>query len=109
MTERRPFERRGDALLVHRVASLVHSREQCVAEIAFVDARGDAYVAERKCRAERMMRQIEPAACRVVAHLSRDLETEIELRSSRKHLPQTTVVRHRLIADRACQRHKVAP
>ncbi len=109
MTERRAFERRAHALLVHRVARLVQRREQRIAEIAFVHPRGDAHVAERERGAERMMREIEPPAPRVVAHALGDLEAEIELRLLREHLPQATVVRRRLIADGAHQRHKLAP
>ena len=108
VAERRAFERGADALLVHGVASLVQRREQRVAEIVLVDARGDADVASGKPGAERMMRQIEPAAPEVVAHALGDVQAEIELRCFGETLPQTGIVGGRLIADRAHHRDEFA-
>src|ERR1043165_2539167 len=101
MTERGAFERGAHPLLVHRVTRFVHGREQSVAEVAFIDPRGDAHVAKGKGGAERMMREIKPPAAHVVAHALGDLEAELELRLLREQLSQTTIVGCWLFADGA--------
>ena len=63
----RAIERDAYALLVHRMAGLVQCRKQCVTKIVLVDAGGDAHVAGRKARAERMKRKVKPTAVKVVA------------------------------------------
>jgi hypothetical protein len=109
MAEGRAFERGTHALLVHGVTRLVQRREQRIAEVVLVDARGDANVAGGEFGAERMVREIEPAARRVVSHPPGDAEAEIELRRLGKFLPQAGVVRRRLIADRPHHRDEFAP
>ena len=88
VAERRAFERGAHALLVHGVAGLVQRREQRVAEVVLVDARGDAHVAGGEFGAERMVREIEPPAREVVAHALGDAQAEIELRRLGESLPQ---------------------
>jgi hypothetical protein len=61
-SQRRAIESGAYTLLVHRMAGLVQRREYCIAKVVLVDVSGDAYVAGRKARAERMMGQVKPAA-----------------------------------------------
>ena len=107
-SERRHIERRTDALFVHGMAGFVQCREQCVAKIALVDAGGDADVACGKSRAERVMREVEPAALDVIAEALCDMQGKIELCLLRKHLAQTRIVGRRLVADRIHDRHEFA-
>ena len=74
-----------DALLVHGVPGLVQRRKQRVAEVVFAHAGGDAHVARGEFRAERMMREVEPAAREVVAHaLARPLRPNSNCAGSAK-------------------------
>src|SRR5262249_16305264 len=58
-------ERRAHTLLVHRVAGLVHGREQRVTEVVLAYTRRDADVAGGEAGAERMRRLVEPAAVEI--------------------------------------------
>src|SRR5690348_14699810 len=86
MPERRALKRSVHALLVHRMSGFVDGRERRIAEVAFVHPRGDTHITQREGGAERVMRQVEPTARGVVTHLTRDLETELELRLLRENL-----------------------
>src|SRR5262245_5578059 len=109
MTKRRAVECRAHALLVHRMAGLVHCREQRITEIVLAYAGGDADVASREPRAERMMRLVEAAAVEIVAHALRHLEAELELRRLAEALPQAVIVRRCLLRDGPHDRHELAP
>ena len=67
MAERGGGERRIDRLFIHRVPGLVQRRKQRVAEVVFTHAGRDAHIARGEFRAERMVREIEPATLEVVA------------------------------------------
>src|SRR5207248_7603597 len=108
LAERRAIERSADSLLIHGVTGFVQRREQRVAKVLLVDAGRDADVAGRKPGAERMMGEVEAAALEIVTQALRDVQGKIELRCFGESLPQTRVIRGRLLTDRAYHRDKLA-
>ena len=57
----------GQPLLVDAVAGLVHRRAERVVDVRLVEARGQAHVVAVRAAAERMRRDVEPAALVVEA------------------------------------------
>src|SRR5437588_3578424 len=100
LSERCAIERSADTLLVHGVTGLVQRREQRVAKVVLAHAGGDADVASGKPGAERMMGEVEPAALEIVTQTLRNMQGKIELGCFGKSLPQTRVIRGRLLTDR---------
>ena len=108
LAERRAIECCADTLLVHGVPGLVQRREQRVAKVVLVDARGDANVTSGKPTAERMVSEVEPAALEIVAETLRNVQRKIKLGRLGESLPQTGIVYARLLADRAHHRNELA-
>jgi hypothetical protein len=107
LAERRAIQLGVDTLLVHRVTSLVQRREQRVAKVVLVNARSDADVTSGKPTAERMMGEVQSAAPEIVAERFRDVQGKIKLGCFGEGLPQTCVIRSRLLANRAHHRDKL--
>ena len=105
--ERRAFERGAHALLIERMAGLVQRREQCLADVAFIDPGRDAHVTDRELGAERMMRRVEPSTMEVIAHALGHRAAEIELGIFGERSAQTAVVGRRLLGYRLRDRHQL--
>src|SRR6516225_4029730 len=104
LAERGGIEPGVNGLLIHGVTGLVQCREQRVTKVVFVDAGRDADVTSGKPGAERVMREVEPAALEIVAKALRNMLSKIELRWFGKSLPQTGVVHRRQLTGRVHQR-----
>ena len=87
LAERRAIECCADTLLVHGVPGLVQRREQRVAKVVLVDARGDANVTSGKPTAERMVSEVEPAALEIVAETLRNVQRKVKLGRFGESLP----------------------
>ena len=106
-SQRRAVVARIHALLVHGMARLVQDREQAIADVVLLDARGDAHVARVQPRAEGMMRLVEAAAIEVVAEALDDGEAEVELRLLGEFAVQRRVGGRLLLGDGAHDGHQL--
>ncbi len=79
LSQRRAVERGAYTLFVHRMAGLMQRREQYIARVVLVDVSGDAHVAGRKARAERMMGKIKSATVEIVAQALSDIQGKFKL------------------------------
>ena len=107
--ERRALVFPGHPLLVQGVARLVHHAEKRLSQVVFLDARGDAHVAEGEPGHEGMRGHVAPPALEIVAETFDDLISEGQLPSLGKAFPQTRIVRRRLRRDRLNKRNKLHP
>src|SRR5258706_11618852 len=69
-SERHALIRHIDALLIHGVTGFVHIAEETITEIIFLHARGDAHIAQRELRHERMMGLIDASAVEIITKFS---------------------------------------
>src|SRR6516164_102740 len=99
---------RRNALLIERMSRFMQGREQALAQIVCVGARRDADIGVGELCAERMRRGVEAPVLEVIAEISRNLETELELCPLRKRAVQAAVVCGRLIGDGGDERYKLA-
>ena len=102
-----PVEVGANALLVHGMARLVQRAEQRVAEVALVDAGGDAHIADGELDHERVVRLVLATTPEIEAVIADDFQAEGELIGFRVEALEHTVVNRLLLGDCPYQRHEL--